>query len=233
MHMRTFYFLLLARLVLFSAECSTESHIHAFLLVELKNLNDFEFIHNLFPNEFWDFVQLMHFILYKEKQNGKTSYSLKDYARMIMKRFIQIKRKRFLSTTKDELTFLKNEICNGTLLPHYTYFNATPYCIEYKEIDCNDLTIEWCDKCKVEEGCFGSYFRKYHAPPLILVERHINQRNLINYVIMHEFDQGKIIAQAPVRIMETDTLDSLSQKIHAAEHVLFPSVILNLSYSLP
>ena len=51
--------------------------------------------------------------------------------------------------------------------------------------------------------------------------------------VTEEIDQGKIIAQAPVRIMETDTLDSLSQKIHAAEHVLFPSVILNLSYSLP
>ena len=47
--------------------------------------------------------------------------------------------------------------------------------------------------------------------------------------VSEEVDQGKIIAQAPVRIMETDTYETLYQKIQAAEHVLLPTVISNLS----
>ena len=157
----------------------------------IEDLNDFEFIQKLFPNEFWNFAQLMHFILYKEKQKGTNNFKLRNYAKTIWKRFLHIKRKRFLSSTKDELEFLQNEICNGTTFPDS--FNATQHCIEYEEMDCNDLTIEWCDKCKLEDGCFGTYFRKNFVPPLILVERYINQRNLINFVIMHESNQGEII----------------------------------------
>ena len=47
--------------------------------------------------------------------------------------------------------------------------------------------------------------------------------------VSEEVDQGKIIAQAPVRVMETDTYETLYQKIQAAEHVLLPTVISNLS----
>ena len=47
--------------------------------------------------------------------------------------------------------------------------------------------------------------------------------------VSEEVDQGKIIAQAPVRVMETDTYETLCQKIQAAEHVLLPTVISNLS----
>ncbi len=42
-------------------------------------------------------------------------------------------------------------------------------------------------------------------------------------------DQGKIIAQAPVRIMENDSLDMVKSRIHAAEHILLPETIRNLS----
>jgi len=47
--------------------------------------------------------------------------------------------------------------------------------------------------------------------------------------VSEEIDSGKIIGQAPVRIMEGDTVEMVSQKIHAAEHMLLPSVIQNLS----
>ena len=47
--------------------------------------------------------------------------------------------------------------------------------------------------------------------------------------VTEKVDEGKIIAQAPVRVMETDTLENLSMKIQAAEHVLLPTVISNLS----
>ena len=44
-------------------------------------------------------------------------------------------------------------------------------------------------------------------------------------------DEGKIIAQLPVRIMDSDTLDRFTQKIHAAEHFLLPEVISQLSFA--
>ena len=47
--------------------------------------------------------------------------------------------------------------------------------------------------------------------------------------VNQEIDGGEIIAQAPVRVMEGDTLLSITQKIHAAEHMLLPSVIKGLS----
>jgi len=44
-------------------------------------------------------------------------------------------------------------------------------------------------------------------------------------------DEGKIIAQLPVRVMDSDTLDSFTQKIHAAEHFLLPEIISQLSFA--
>jgi phosphoribosylglycinamide formyltransferase-1 len=44
-----------------------------------------------------------------------------------------------------------------------------------------------------------------------------------------EVDGGPIIDQAAVRIEPTDTLESLTEKIHAAEHALLPAVIARLS----
>lgn len=44
-----------------------------------------------------------------------------------------------------------------------------------------------------------------------------------------EVDGGPIIDQMAVRIEPTDTLESLAEKIHAAEHALLPAVIARLS----
>jgi phosphoribosylglycinamide formyltransferase-1 len=50
----------------------------------------------------------------------------------------------------------------------------------------------------------------------------------VHYVTA-EIDGGPIIDQAPVRIDPTDTLESLTAKVHAAEHALLPAVIAHLS----
>ena len=50
----------------------------------------------------------------------------------------------------------------------------------------------------------------------------------VHYVTL-EVDGGPIIDQAAVRIEATDTLETLTAKIHAAEHVLLPAVIAQLS----
>jgi phosphoribosylglycinamide formyltransferase-1 len=50
----------------------------------------------------------------------------------------------------------------------------------------------------------------------------------VHYVTL-DVDGGPIIDQAPVRIEETDTLESLATKVHAAEHALLPAVIAQLS----
>ncbi|MBF0330451.1 MAG: phosphoribosylglycinamide formyltransferase [Candidatus Omnitrophica bacterium] len=52
---------------------------------------------------------------------------------------------------------------------------------------------------------------------------------LITGVTVHfvdeEIDHGAIIAQAPIEIDPRDTMDSLSKRIHEAEHALYPKVI--------
>lgn len=47
--------------------------------------------------------------------------------------------------------------------------------------------------------------------------------------VTNEVDGGPIIDQVAVRVEETDTVESLAEKIHAAEHSLLPAVIARLS----
>jgi phosphoribosylglycinamide formyltransferase 1 len=44
-----------------------------------------------------------------------------------------------------------------------------------------------------------------------------------------EVDGGPIIDQAAVRIEDSDTLETLAAKVHAAEHRLLPEVVARLS----
>ena len=46
-------------------------------------------------------------------------------------------------------------------------------------------------------------------------------------------DDGEIIAQAPVRIMDDDELPLVRQKVQAAEHILLPWVIRDLLGTTP
>src|SRR5687768_12072191 len=50
----------------------------------------------------------------------------------------------------------------------------------------------------------------------------------VHYVTL-DVDGGPIIDQAAVRIEETDTLEMVAAKVHAAEHALLPAVIARLS----
>jgi phosphoribosylglycinamide formyltransferase-1 len=49
------------------------------------------------------------------------------------------------------------------------------------------------------------------------------------HYVTQEVDGGPILDQAAVRIEADDTVDSLSEKVHAAEHTLLPAVIARLS----
>ena len=40
-----------------------------------------------------------------------------------------------------------------------------------------------------------------------------------------DYDKGPIIAQRAVEVRESDTLDSLEERIHEAEHALYPEVL--------
>lgn len=51
------------------------------------------------------------------------------------------------------------------------------------------------------------------------------------HAVTPEVDGGPIIDQAVVRIDPTDTLETLTTKVHAAEHALLPAVIAALSES--
>jgi len=54
----------------------------------------------------------------------------------------------------------------------------------------------------------------------------------VHYVTA-EVDGGPIIDQAAVRIEPSDTLETLREKVHAAEHTLLPSVVARLSGGVP
>jgi phosphoribosylglycinamide formyltransferase-1 len=49
------------------------------------------------------------------------------------------------------------------------------------------------------------------------------------HFVTGELDGGPIIDQKVVRIEESDTLESLSKKVHAAEHQLLPAVVRSLA----
>jgi phosphoribosylglycinamide formyltransferase-1 len=49
------------------------------------------------------------------------------------------------------------------------------------------------------------------------------------HAVTQEVDGGPILDQAAVRVEPGDTLDSLTAKVHAAEHALLPAVIARLS----
>ncbi len=51
------------------------------------------------------------------------------------------------------------------------------------------------------------------------------------HYVTPEVDGGPIIDQAAVRVEPGDTLESLTEKMHAAEHALLPAVIARLSES--
>jgi phosphoribosylglycinamide formyltransferase-1 len=51
------------------------------------------------------------------------------------------------------------------------------------------------------------------------------------HYVTSEVDGGPIIDQTAVRIQPTDTLESVENRIHAAEHALLPAVIARLSLS--
>ncbi len=45
------------------------------------------------------------------------------------------------------------------------------------------------------------------------------------HVVDEEVDHGAIIAQVPVEVKPKDTIETLSKRIHKAEHVLYPKVV--------
>ena len=47
--------------------------------------------------------------------------------------------------------------------------------------------------------------------------------------VNNRIDSGEILAQAPVRVMQTDSLSLLEHKVQAAEHMLLPWIILDIA----
>jgi phosphoribosylglycinamide formyltransferase-1 len=45
------------------------------------------------------------------------------------------------------------------------------------------------------------------------------------HFVSDELDAGAPIAQARLRVLETDTVETLAQRVHKREHVLYPRVI--------
>ena len=45
------------------------------------------------------------------------------------------------------------------------------------------------------------------------------------HLVEEELDDGPILAQSPVEIRDGESLDSLTARVHAAEHALFPATV--------
>ena len=73
-------------------------------------------------------------------------------------------------------------------------------------------------------------------PGLNSIQRAFDKKVKITGCTVHwvsgKIDEGEIIAQVPVRIMNGDTLDLVKQKVHAAEHMLLPWVISDLAQGI-
>jgi phosphoribosylglycinamide formyltransferase-1 len=48
------------------------------------------------------------------------------------------------------------------------------------------------------------------------------------HLVNEQYDEGKIIFQAAVSVTESDTPDTIAEKVHALEHRYFPEVINSL-----
>ena len=70
-------------------------------------------------------------------------------------------------------------------------------------------------------------------PGLHAIEKVFHKKVKITGCTVHwvneDIDEGEIIAQAPVRIMDSDDIELVKQKVHAAEHMLLPWVIRDLA----
>lgn len=59
----------------------------------------------------------------------------------------------------------------------------------------------------------------------------VRETGVTVHIANEEFDQGEILEQARVDILDDDTLDSLEERIHHVEHELYPRVLQRLSES--
>ena len=70
-------------------------------------------------------------------------------------------------------------------------------------------------------------------PGLHAIEKAFHKKVKITGCTVHwvneDIDEGEIIAKAPVRIMDSDDIELVKQKVHAAEHMLLPWVIRDLA----
>ena len=73
-------------------------------------------------------------------------------------------------------------------------------------------------------------------PGLNSIEKEFEKKVKITGCTVHwvneKIDEGEIIAQAPVRIMNGDDLNMVKQKVQAAEHMLLPWVIRDLDLGI-
>jgi phosphoribosylglycinamide formyltransferase-1 len=73
-------------------------------------------------------------------------------------------------------------------------------------------------------------------PGLNSIEKAFEKKVKITGCTVHwvneKIDEGEIIAQAPVRIMNGDDLNMVKQKVQAAEHMLLPWVIRDLDLGI-
>ncbi len=113
--------------------------------------------------------------------------------------------------------------------------------------------VEICREADVDYILLAGYMRLIHSPLLQAYPKRIinihpsllphfpgkqgiedafkagtKQTGVTIHYVDDKIDHGEIIMQESIKIEETDTLETLSEKIHALEHALYPQVVRQL-----
>lgn len=68
----------------------------------------------------------------------------------------------------------------------------------------------------------GMYGERVHTA---VIESGVRETAVTVHIVDEEYDSGAILAQWPVPILDGDTPESLSRRVLAVEHILYPRVI--------
>ncbi|WP_194776028.1 phosphoribosylglycinamide formyltransferase [Pararhodonellum marinum] len=76
-----------------------------------------------------------------------------------------------------------------------------------------------------KHGGKGMYGAKVHAAVKVAGDK---ETGITIHLVNEQYDEGKIIFQAAVKVDDQDNPDQIAQKVHALEHKYFPNVIESL-----
>jgi phosphoribosylglycinamide formyltransferase-1 len=104
------------------------------------------------------------------------------------------------------------------------YRPALVVCAGYMRIFTPAFVTHYADRMLNIHPSLLPEFRGLHTHQRAL-EARVRWHGCSVHFVTEELDGGPLVAQAPVAVLPGDTVDSLSARVHRAEHKLYPTVI--------